>query len=208
MKKNIFTIILALLAVLLFAGCGGGAGAGSGAGSNDGPSGAPAQTDSLSGGTAAILADVVAGADTSLPGTFEDAVTADSAQGLLGLTAEEFGQYVTEATVSTAAINAQAFEAALIQCTDFAAAADVKNLIAAGFDSGKWICVFPEQSLTSTSGSFVLLAVGGKAETEALAASFKTLADGNATAPDVFYEKPADSGDGGEAGAGGGLILG
>jgi hypothetical protein len=208
MKKRFFSIIIALLAVLLLAGCGGGSGSGSGAPPEDGQAGGtPAQTDTLSGDTAAILVEVVQGADTDLPGTFEDAVTADSAQGLIGLTADEFGKYVSEATVSTAAINAQAFEVALIKATDAGAASEVAALVAKGFDSGKWICVFPEQSLTSTSGSYVLLAVGGKDQTDALAAAFKALAQDNATASNVFYEKPADSGDGGETG-GGGLLLG
>jgi hypothetical protein len=204
MKKKFFTIILALLALLIFAGCSEGKSSGSGAGPDEGSAGTPVQTDTLSGGTETILADLVTGANTDLPKTFEDAVTADSAQGMIGLTADEFAKYVSEATVSTAAINAQAFEVALIKSTDADAASEVQKLVAKGFDSGKWICVFPEQSLTSVSGSYVLLAVGGKAQTEALAASFNTLAAHNATPPDVFYEKPADSE---QEGGVGGLIL-
>ncbi|MDR0876308.1 MAG: DUF4358 domain-containing protein [Clostridiales Family XIII bacterium] len=205
MKKRIFTIIMALLAVFLFAGCGGGSGSGGGAGLDDGlGSGTTAQTDTLSGDTGGIISQLFNDADAEIPATFQDEVTEESAQGLIGLTADEFKKYVAQASVSTAAINAQAFEVALIKAADAGAAGEVAALVAKGFDSGKWICVFPEQSLTSVSGSYVLLAVGGKEQTDALAAAFKSLAQDNATAPNVFYEKPADSGDGG----GGGLLLG
>jgi hypothetical protein len=208
MKKRIFTIILALLAVLLFAGCGGGSGSGGSADLDDGSvGGTPAQTDTLSGDPEDIISQLFNDADAEIPATFQDDVTAESAQGLLGLTADEFKKYVAQASVSTAAINAQAFEVALIKATDAGAAGEAAALVAKGFDSGKWICVFPERSLTSISGSYILLAVGGKEQTDALAAAFKTLAQDNATAPNVFYEKPADSGDGDEAG-GGGLLLG
>ncbi len=45
----------------------------------------------------------------------------------------------------------------------------INEMIINGYDSGKWICVMPEQSLTSVSGSYVLLAVGSKAQTDAIA---------------------------------------
>ncbi|GHU61799.1 hypothetical protein AGMMS49983_02150 [Clostridia bacterium] len=195
---------MALLAVLLFAGCGGGAGAADDAGSNDGSAGAPAQTDTLSGDLEDIISQLFENSDAEIPATFQDAATAESASGQLGLTADEFKKYVTDSSVSTAAINAQAFEVALIKTMDADAAAEVAALVAKGFDSGKWICVFPEQSLTSTSGSYVLLAVGSKEQTDGIAAAFKTLAGDNATSA-VFYEGPAGGGDGG---GGGGLLLG
>jgi hypothetical protein len=78
----------------------------------------------------------------------------------------------------------------------------VKRLIAAGFDSGKWICVRPERSAVLESGNYVLLAVGGAESVEALLESFRALAGGTAGEANIFFQEDAlepESGAGGDA---------
>ncbi|MDR0851251.1 MAG: DUF4358 domain-containing protein [Clostridiales Family XIII bacterium] len=190
MKKTLIIFALTLMLVLTtFSGCSSG---GTGDGSTDGTA---AATDTLTGDTSGILEDILSGADETLadsdklPPNFIDPVTADNAQGMLGLSPDEFGEYVSEAYAATGALTTSAYEVALIKCTDFDAAAEVKALVAGGFESGKWICVMPEQSFTVESGSYVLLAVSSKAGGDAILESFTAAADGNVGDADMFYTK-------------------
>lgn len=128
--------------------------------------------------------------DKPLPKSFEDQVTAENCQGTLGISPEDFAEYVEEAYSASAAIMTIAHEVALVKCKDAAAAGEVKALIAAGFDSGKWICVHPKQSAVVDSGSFVLLAVSEAETVDALIEAFSGLAGGNVGEADIFYAMP------------------
>ena len=182
MIKKCITIIFTLLVVFLLAGCNGsdtGSGAGGGAGAE--------AKDTLTENAANTLAGIIVDVQADLPMMFEDAITAETAQGMLGLTPEQFEKYVSEAAASTAAISTFAIQISLVKCNDFTAATEVKSLIAKGYDSGKWICVFPEQSMTVESGSYVLLAVGPADTVDAILKSFTDAAAGNVGSPDVFF---------------------
>ncbi|MDR2957028.1 MAG: hypothetical protein LBU61_02450 [Coriobacteriales bacterium] len=119
--------------------------------------------------------------------TFDDALTVDNCLSLAGLTPDEFGKYVEDATVSQAAIMSIAHQVVLIKCNSSADAQTVKGLIADGFDTNRWICVFPERCLVQESGSYVLFVASTKAMTEAYQAGFSDLADSNVGTADVFF---------------------
>ena len=180
MKK--YSVIFCLIAVLVFASFSGCTGQNSGGGS-----------DTISGDTVTILEEILSGADAQLsdpdklPGSFTDPVTADNSQGMIGLTPAQFDKYVEDAYASTGMIITFAHEIALVKCNDIAAAAEVKKLIAEGFDSNKWICAFPDASLVIDSGSYVLLAVGNKNAVQAVAESFSNIADGNVGEINIFF---------------------
>jgi hypothetical protein len=146
--------------------------------------------------TKSLLEAIVAGAgdlladEDKLGMTFTDPVTADNSEGMLGLTAEEFGEYAVSAYASNAAIISIAHEAALIECVDDAAAKSVKALVAKGFNSEKWICVFPDRSLVVDSGRYVLLAASSVKYCDAVVASFTSAMGGAAGQPDIFYTRP------------------
>jgi hypothetical protein len=164
---------------------GGGSGSGSGSGS--------AETETLKGTTSELLSKLFENtqaqmpAGNVLPAGLDDKITAENCLGMLGLTPQQLEQYVEEATVSQAAITSIAHQVALVKCKSSADAKTVKQLIADGFDSGRWICVFPEQSLVQESGSYVLLVASSKVNVEALKAGFSELAKGNVGTPVVFY---------------------
>ncbi|MDR0434005.1 MAG: DUF4358 domain-containing protein [Gracilibacteraceae bacterium] len=185
MRKIIFPAAIALLLCAL-AACGGGA-------TPPAPAVEP-PAESLTGETSEILTAVIAGAGELLaaepPPSFEAPVTTEDCQGMLGLTPEQFETYVTDAYASNAALLTNAHEIALVKCNDPAAAAEVKTLIAAGFDSGKWICVAPDESSVIDSGSYVLLTVTSEEYAEALIASFISLAANNTGEKSVFYTRP------------------
>lgn len=192
MKRNaVFAVLFVLLAAAVLSGCGSSGGS-DGAGGSNGAGGEP--VDTLSGGVLEILEGVLRDADSALsdddrmPQTFKDPVTADTAQGMLGLTPEQYGEYVTEAYVATGALMTSAHEVALIKCKDFDAAEAVKDLVAGGFDSAKWICVMPEESFVVDSGSYVLLAAVGTAAGDAIIESFTAAAGGNVGDANVFFE--------------------
>ena len=180
-KAAIACLIPVLITAMLLAGCGGGSGGSGGA------------KDTLTGSTEDILNSVVDGAnkllpeDSQLAAAFTDAVTADSAQNALGLSPDDFTKYVSEAYVSTAAIMTFAHQVALMKCKDFSSAAQVKSLVAAGFDSNKWICVWPDKSFVADSGSYVLLVASTSAGADALLESFKTLANNNVGEVNTFF---------------------
>jgi hypothetical protein len=158
---------------------------------------APAVSDTLSGSPAELMASVLSGADallddeSKLPMSFDSAADSENCQGRLGLTPEQLAQYVEDGVVSTAAIGSQAHEVALVKCKDAASAAEVKKLIAEGFDSGIWVCVFPERSFVVDSGSYVLLAATSAAAADALQQSFAALAGELVGEVKVFYTRPA-----------------
>ena len=149
--------------------------------------------DTLSGSAEEILATVIdsagdaIGAD-KLPETFTNPVTADGVENMLGMTADQFGQYVTEAVSATAAINIITFEAVLIKCKDSGAASEVKKILAESYDPGKWICVRPELCAVTDSGSYVLLVTGNQEQADAILASFGKAAEGNIGEADRFFE--------------------
>jgi hypothetical protein len=182
MKKNMRTGLLLLLLLLLFAltACSGG-----------GAPAAPPAEDTLTGELPDLLASVIAGANAALteklPQSFEDQVTAENCQGMLGLTPEQFTEYVTGAYVSNSALSTSAHEIALVKCKDQSAAAEVKQLMAQGFDSGKWVCVMPDESSVIDSGSYVLLISTISQYADALTASFSDLAANNVGEKNIFY---------------------
>ena len=157
--------------------------------------------DTLEGSPQELLTQLKETAAADFGVGFDSEVTAETAQGTLGLTAVLFEQYVDSAYESAAAISSIAQSNVLVKCKDATAAAEVKRLIAGTFDSTKWICVFPEQCVVVESGSYVLLAVGTKENTDALVVALKTLSENNTGTPDVFYSHDTGAGDliGGDA---------
>lgn len=157
--------------------------------------------------TAAILQSVIdaateiLGPENGMAMTFNDPITPELSMGMLGLSTEDFGQYVTEATASNAAIMSIAHEVALVKCTDSEAAYKVRDLIASGFNSGKWICVMPQQSFVISSGEYVLLGATKTENAEAIQQAFANMFDNSETV--IFYNGVEDG-----IAPGGGLILG
>jgi len=198
--KKIVTIFFAIILVCaLLAGCGGNGSQGGSSGSGGG-SGA---VSALTGSTADILQQTMDDANAALseadalPAAFTDPTTSENAPGMLGLTPDDFVSYTVEATSATGALITFAFQVSVVECKSDSDAVLVSDLIASSFDSGKWICVFPEQSLTMVSGAYVLLAVGHAVQTDALAASFRDLAGGVASEANVFYHGEIGAGAGG-----------
>ena len=198
MIKKILSIVFSLLLILaLFAGCSGGGNSGDSGGEDSSVSDAGDDQElaesALTGKTADILQQVLDGAAASigsenqLPATVNDPVSAENSAGTLGMTPDDFVSLAEEATVASGALSAFAFQVVIIRGKDANAAETVAEMINNRFDSGKWISVFPEQSLTMISGQYVLLAVGTKVQTEAIAAAFKDAAGGVATDPIIFY---------------------
>ncbi|MDR2502038.1 MAG: hypothetical protein LBC78_02170 [Oscillospiraceae bacterium] len=117
-----------------------------------------------------------------------DPVTADTAQNMLGLTAEQFSQYVTDASAASGALNTMPDEFALIRCNDADAAQAVKQLVRNGFDPGKWICVRPELAFVIESDSYVLLACSGLQNCIAVQNAFNSIfGEVNLGQIDVFF---------------------
>ena len=87
-------------------------------------------------------------------------VSPDMSQNDIGLSTADFNRLVTSAASSLAAIGTFAHQIAIIQANDASAATEVKNLISGsgGYDSQKWICVWPEKVIVVESGAYVLLA--------------------------------------------------
>ena len=193
LKKSLTVILSLILIAMLVAGC---SNKDSG---EDVTSGAvqdqeqAAQESALTGTTNDILlqllddAEASFGGDHPIPSTFIDPVSSLSAPGTLGMNPDDFVSLTEEATVAIGAMSAIAFQVVVVKAKNSSDAETVSSMIQKGFDSGKWISVFPEQSFTMVSGSYVLLAVGSIEQTEAIAAAFKDAAGGVATDPNVFY---------------------
>jgi len=188
--KKLFCIIAAAALLLAIAAC----------------TPAPGAKDTLSGTPEEVLAQLKETVDLGM--TFDDEITPGSMvstpQIALGLTDAQFAQLVESAYEAKATILTMAQRTAVVKCKDAAAAAQVKKLIAEGFDSHQWICVFPDRSVVVESGSYVLLAVGIAETTDALVEAFRAVSGGNTGSPDVFF---TFDGDGGDIEFGGGELI-
>jgi len=130
---------------------------------------------------------------------FTDEVTAENVNGLLGLTSADFDKYVINATSSVAAIMTHAHLVAAIACHNPEDAKTVKDLIAKGFDSARWICVFPEECFVVEVGSYVFLVASTGANAEVAKNAINTLAGDAVGEYNVFFTGTA---------AGGGALVG
>jgi len=128
-----------------------------------------------------------------LPATFNDPVTAATAQGLFGLSAEEFDTYIESAISNKGMLLTTAHIVTLAKLKDAADYKTVMNLVAEGFDSGQWICVFPDESLVIASGPYVLLIASKTDWSNAVLTAFKEMA-GEYTKANTFYAGPEDLG--------------
>ena len=143
--------------------------------------------DELGGTAKDVLEQVLTVSDFDF-GMVEDyAVTEENTVSMLGLTPEEFAGYVTEAQVSTGALTTSAHLVAVVKCSDAAAASQVKDLIAQGFDSGRWICVFPQESFVVEADEFVLLVASREEGAAALKDAFSLMAGDTVGDVNVFY---------------------
>ena len=110
----------------------------------------------------------------SLPPT---EVTADLSQNTIGLSEGDFNKLVSSASYNMAAIGTFAHQIIVIKAKDAGAATEVKKLVsgANGYDSKKWICVFPEKTIAVESGNYVLIVASYKAVVEAGVEAFKEI---------------------------------
>lgn len=150
---------------------------------------APEPTDTatgLSGGTKDILAALFKKAALDFD-TFDETVTAENCQSYLGLTPEQLAEYAEEASASPAAMNVSAHLMALVKCKDAAAAAEVKKLVAEGFDAGRWVCVFPDQAFVVDAGAYVLLVATYDEIAAPVQDAFLEMAGADAGEVDTFF---------------------
>jgi hypothetical protein len=150
-------------------------------------------SDTLNGTTAELMPKLLEKAQShlaagqELPKGFTEAVTTDNCELYLGLTAEQFTQYIDNATISNAAISTIPHQVVLLKCLSAADAEQVARLISAGYNSERLICVFPDQSFVQQSGSYVMMVSSSTENSEALQAGFSELAGGNVGEPQVFF---------------------
>ena len=168
--KKVFSIIAAASLLLGLAACGG-----------------EGAKDTLTGTPAEVLAQVREASRADLPVTAGSEITAETAQQALGLAGAHFIEYVESAYMMAPLVTTTAHASAMIKCGDHTGALQVKQLIASGFDTGKWSGSVPEQCAVVESGSYVMLAAGTAEATDAFVRAFGSICDGNAGDPDVFF---------------------
>lgn len=150
-------------------------------------------------------AKATAGEGAFFPFTMETTISNENCESLTGLTAEQFDEYVIDAYSLPAALNAQAFDLALIKCKDYAAAKEIKKLIAEQFNPSKRICATSELAFVVESGRFVLLGGVAKDTAEFFQKAFDEQFETKTGEVNTFFEKGDEAA--GEGGLGGGLIL-
>ena len=176
MKKLLISLALVCGVGLLLAAC-----------AADQTPGQQPNAEPLSGEPADILSALIDACEVEMVNTLDVELTADNAQYYLGLSSDQFTNYVKSVAVKEAAINAQAHLVAVIECADADAASEVKTLIAENFDPQRWVCVSPEQCFVVDSGNYLLLAATYDDVAEALKTAFATAAGSSMGTVDVFY---------------------
>ena len=105
-------------------------------------------------------------------------VTGDLSQNTIGLSENDFARLVVSAYYSQAAIATFAHQIIVIQATDAAAAAEIKNLVSGenGYDAMKWICVIPQSAVAVNSGEYVMIVASQNDVVDAALAAFTAAA--------------------------------
>ena len=169
--KKILCIVAATALLLAFAACGAVSDA----------------RDTLDGMPKELLAQVRELAQADLAMNIGSDITAERAQHSLGLTEAQFTEYVDSAYEERPVLASLAQSNAIVKCKDAAAAAEVKKLVAGGFDSGKWKSSVPEQAIVIDSGSYIMLSIGTTDATDAFVRAFKSVSGGYTGELDVFF---------------------
>jgi hypothetical protein len=141
---------------------------------------------------AAIMeaAKAAAGEGAFIPMTLDYEATRENGADWLGLAPEQFDQYAMDSFVHVAAIGTQAFEVALVKCKDYAAAKEVKKIIAEKYNSMRWVCTTPEQCFVVESGRFVMLGAVYNAVADAFQGAFADqFKETKAGEANKFYKK-------------------
>ncbi|MDR2620241.1 MAG: DUF4358 domain-containing protein [Propionibacteriaceae bacterium] len=171
MKKILITIMAALAVAVSLVACSGGA-----------------DDTKLSGSTDTILTNLLTTAKIEIAMPEQAPATEDNASGTLGISAEQFKSYVVEATVSSSLMMTSAHQVTLAKTKTAADATELAKLIAAEFDSTKWVCVMPDRSVVVTSGTYVLLVVSTNEYVDAVLKAFEDAA-GTTANLNTFYTK-------------------
>ena len=186
--KKVICLILSITMICLIAACSSG-GSGSGGSTN------------LSGSALDILSKLdedLKQTGVEMPMTLPPMeVSADMSQNDIGLSSADFNRLVSSAASSLAAIGTFAHQIAVIQANDANAATEVKNLISGsnGYDSQKWICVWPEKVIVVESGAYVLLAAARANVVDAAVEAFRSEAGTIGTVVTFFeHEGGAEGG--------------
>ena len=179
MKKSLRKIsVLLFIFIVLFSGCQ----------SNDQTGGGNQETDVFADTAEETLRQVMEKTDIDVGMTFDEAVTEENCESVLGLTTTEFADYVEEAFSMSAAITTTPHLTAVMKCKDFESAKQVEELTAKGFNSNRWICVVPGESFVIRSGSYVFLASTLADYAEPIKNAFLEAAGETAGEVTVFYE--------------------
>jgi len=138
-----------------------------------------------------ILGKVLEGVDgeTHMPMVMGIDINPENVRNTTGLSEGDFDRLVLEAYASTGALITTAHLLVLFRCRDAGAASEAKALIADGFDSGRWICVYPDVSMVIEAGDCVILISSKQDIAEAVSAAFVDAAGGSAGESLVFYRQ-------------------
>ena len=137
--------------------------------------------------------DIVKAADGFMYISFISDVTPELMQNAAGISEADYNAYLVAVASSMAGIGSQAHQIILYQAKSAEAALEVKKIVAGkvngkdGYDSMKWICAWPEQSVVVESGEYVLL-VASRVDIAEAAVSVFLQMGGNIGEPDIFYE--------------------
>ena len=191
MKKTGLICILIIAMIFSIAACGG-----FGNGNTSGSGGAT--SSNLTGSALDILSKLdedLKQTGIEMPMTLPPLeVTSDMSQNDIGLSSSDFDRLVVSAASSLAAIGTFAHQIVIIQANDASAATEIKNLISGpnGYDSQKWICVWPEKVSTVESGAYVLLAAARADVVAAALTAFESEA-GSVGSVVTFFEHEGGS---------------
>jgi hypothetical protein len=187
-RKFACLFVVALLTLAMLAACGG---TGSGQGASGGT--ASGTASKLTGDPDKLLTDLAAEVNTrladgsKLPQTFDDPVTAENCEGVMGLSAEELSQYVDTAFVQVGAINTSAHSVVIAKCKNAEAAKAAADICAKNYNSNRWICVVPDTSFLMVSGEYLLVASCSSEVATAIQEGFSAMAGGAADQTNVFF---------------------
>lgn len=161
--KKIALMLAAVLVVLLFAACG-----------KPASSADSAANANLEGTLEEIMEKLYEGIpEDQLPMLANNPITADNAEYMVGVTADNF----KEGLSSEAMITAVAHSVCLLRAESAEAAEELAKQVEEKADPRKWICVEAEEKIVDRIGDVVVLIMTSAENAEIIDANFKALAE-------------------------------
>lgn len=125
------------------------------------------------------MTNIVTKAQAEARMPMQEAIPAENAEGFIGLTTDEFNQYVEDSVVYESMISPANQSLCLIKVNDASKVEELKKAIFEKSNPAKWICMSAERVIVINSGNYIFLGMASSSTCDELIKAFSEEFNGN-----------------------------